>query len=63
MIRNLEAIWVNSNEVSSPLASSDGNLPLIQTSVGTLSNPIGKVFKAIDNGSEDSIVWFYENSN
>ena len=60
MVRNLGAIWVNPNEVSSPLSSSDGNIPLIQTSVGTLSNPIGKVFKAIDNGSEDSIVWFYE---
>ena len=60
MVRNLGAIWVNPNEVSSPLSSSDGNIPLIQTSVGMLSNPIGKVFKAIDNGSEDSIVWFYE---
>jgi hypothetical protein len=57
MVRNLGYKWDNPNERE---MSEGFNMTGIRSSNGSFSNPIGKVFKLMQNGKEDSVVPFYE---
>ncbi len=56
MVRNLGLKWDNPNEAEQSVGF---NLTGIRAKDGGLSNPIGKVFKLMQNGEEDSLAHFY----
>lgn len=36
-----------------------GSIPVVELASGAVNNPIGKAFKRVENGAEDSVVFFY----
>ncbi len=36
-----------------------GSIPVVELASGAVNNPIGKAFKRVVNGTEDSVVFFY----
>lgn len=57
MVRNLGYKWDNPSEKEMALGF---DVTGIRGKDGGLSNPIGKVYKLIQNGEEDSVVFFYQ---
>jgi hypothetical protein len=56
-VRETGADWVTVSE-KHPLAGA--GWPLVELAGQRLLNPIGKAFKRVQNGAEDSITYFYE---
>jgi hypothetical protein len=57
-VRNVAAIWRNSADTK--MAGMPGFPLVIQTGADAFCNPIGKAFKRVDNGIEDSLPYFYQ---
>lgn len=55
IVRQADGSWVTVAE-DHPMG---GGWPLVELGQGELVNPIGKAFKRVRNGSEDSITHFY----
>ncbi len=57
MVRNIEgAKWLVTTEKERPIF---GDTPILVEWGGNISNPLGKVFKLMGNGEEDSVVGLY----
>jgi hypothetical protein len=56
-VRNAGAVWRLADETS--MAGLAGFPLVIETGPQTFANPIGKVFKRVDNGIEDALPYFY----
>jgi hypothetical protein len=57
-VRNAGGKWRNSAET--PLAELAGLPLLIELGTESFCNPIGKVFKRLENGEVDSLPYFYQ---
>lgn len=57
-VRNANGRWRNAAET--PMASFAGSALVIQLGKDHFCNPIGKVFKRVDNGKEDNLSYFYQ---
>jgi len=57
MVRSLGYKWDNPNKKEMSVGFS---ITGVRASNGSFSNPIGKVFKLMENGKEDSVAWFYK---
>jgi hypothetical protein len=57
-VRNAGGKWRSAAETS--MAKLAGSLLVIELSSETFCNPIGKVFKRLENGEEDSLPYFYQ---
>lgn len=55
-VRTTGATWVDAD---SEQMRALGFSPLVQLAWGTVTNPIGKVFKRVENGPEDGLVHYY----
>jgi hypothetical protein len=56
-VRQVGGRWRNASETS--MADIAGFLLVVELSEEKLVNPIGKVFKRLENGPEDSLPYFY----
>src|SRR5690242_15429273 len=56
VVRNAGGRWVDSSHM--PLAGP-GGFPLVQHGEQSVCNPIGKVFKRLEEGSEHDLPYFY----
>jgi hypothetical protein len=56
-VRNAGAVWRLADETS--MAGLAGFPLVIETGPQNFANPIGKVFKRVENGIEDALPYFY----
>jgi hypothetical protein len=57
LVRNAGGVWRNSQET--PMKSLAGSPIVVELPDGTICNPVGKVFKRLENGREDYLPYFY----
>ena len=57
-VRQMGAAWRSATDTK--MAGMSGFPLVIQTGPDSFCNPIGKVFKRVDNGIEDSLPYFYQ---
>jgi hypothetical protein len=57
-VRNAQGRWVDVEET--PMKNMEQFPIVIELPGGSLCNPIGRVFKRVENGLEDSLPYFYE---
>jgi hypothetical protein len=57
-VRNVNAVWRSTEEAEMEVKITSWPL-VLELEDGTFCNPIGKAFKRMDHGSEDSVAYFY----
>jgi hypothetical protein len=57
-VRNVGAVWRNSEET--PMKGVAGSPIVVELPGGSICNPVGKVFKRLENGREDYLPYFYQ---
>ena len=61
LVRNLGGTWKNpERSFLSRLGLGDSNMMVVGMPNGIVWNPIGKTFKLLENGKEDSVSYFYD---
>jgi hypothetical protein len=61
LVRNLGGTWKNpERSFLSRLGLGNSNMMVVGMPNGIVWNPIGKTFKLLENGKEDSVSYFYD---
>jgi hypothetical protein len=57
-IKNIGGLWMESDKTQ--MKGLTGSSLVVELPDGSIINPVGKVFKRMDHGEEDSIPYFYQ---
>ena len=57
-VRNAGGAWKNTDET--PMKGVAGSPIVVELPNGTICNPVGKVFKRLENGRENYLPYFYQ---
>lgn len=61
LVRHQGGVWkMPEQSIWSRLGFAKTNMMIVETPNGSVWNPIGKAFKMLENGQEDSVSYFYD---
>lgn len=61
LVRREQGVWKMPADTALPAGTFDANsMMVVELPSGTVWNPLGKTFKLLENGLEDSLVYFYQ---
>jgi hypothetical protein len=61
LVRHQGGVWKKpAQSIWSRLSFGNADMMVVETPNGSIWNPIGKAFKLLENGKEDSVSYFYD---